>query len=212
MRNRADGGEAAARSRVPIGCLVAVWAIVGILLVPSTARAQAVTGTLLGNVTDSSGAGVPGATVTALEVQTNTSRTAVTNEAGNYIFSSLQNGTYTVECRAPGLQEGGAAEREGRGQHDRPRRPEARSRPDQRDADRLGRDAPAADGPDRHRTDPRVEDGVGAAAHLQPELPVAADHGAGRDAAAPRALAVLQLAGLAAVRGQRPARAWRATR
>ena len=94
----------AACRRVPIGCLVTVCALVGILLVPSTARAQAVTGTLLGNVTDSSGAGVPGATVTALEVQTNTSRTAVTNEAGNYIFSSLRNGTYTVNAEIQGFK------------------------------------------------------------------------------------------------------------
>ena len=94
----------AACRRVPIGCLVTVCALVGILLLPSTARAQAVTGTLLGNVTDSSGAGVPGATVTALEVQTNTSRTAVTNEAGNYIFSSLRNGTYTVNAEIQGFK------------------------------------------------------------------------------------------------------------
>jgi hypothetical protein len=89
---------------VSLACLVAVSGIVGMLLVPSTARAQAVTGTLLGNVTDGSGAGVPGATVTALDVQTNTSRTVVTNEAGNYIFSSLQNGTYTVDAELQGFK------------------------------------------------------------------------------------------------------------
>ena len=46
----------------------------------------------------------PGATVTALETQTNISRTAVTNEAGNYIFSSLQNGTYTVDAELQGFK------------------------------------------------------------------------------------------------------------
>ena len=51
--------------------------LVGTFAVPSTVYAQAVTGTLLGNVTDSSGAAVPGATVTATEVQTNIARTAV---------------------------------------------------------------------------------------------------------------------------------------
>ena len=76
-----------------------------VFIVPSLASAQAVTGTLLGNVTDSSGAAVPGATVTATEDQTNVSRTAVTNETGYYIFSSLQNGTYTRRGRAAGLQE-----------------------------------------------------------------------------------------------------------
>ena len=38
--------------------------VVGLVLVPSLASAQAVTGTLLGNVSDESGAAVPGATVT----------------------------------------------------------------------------------------------------------------------------------------------------
>ena len=40
-----------------------------LMLIPSTASAQAVTGTLLGNVTDSSGGAVPGATVTATDVR-----------------------------------------------------------------------------------------------------------------------------------------------
>jgi hypothetical protein len=93
-----------AAGSVAVAGLMAVSAIVGILLVPSTARAQAVTGTLLGNVTDSSGAGVPGATVTTLDTQTNTSRTAVTNEAGYYIFTSLQNGTYTVDAELQGFK------------------------------------------------------------------------------------------------------------
>ena len=78
--------------------------LVGMLAVPSTVGAQAVTGTLLGNVTDASGAAVPGATVTAIETQTNISRTATTNEAGNYIFSSLKNGTYSVEAELQGFR------------------------------------------------------------------------------------------------------------
>ena len=78
--------------------------LVGLLAIPSTVGAQAVTGTLLGNVTDASGAAVPGATVTAIETQTNISRTAVSNEAGNYIFSSLKNGTYSVEAELQGFR------------------------------------------------------------------------------------------------------------
>ena len=83
---------------------LAVFGMVAILATPSTGNAQAVTGTLLGNVTDSSGAAVPGATVTATETQTNSSRTAVTNEAGNYIFSSLRNGTYSVQAELQGFR------------------------------------------------------------------------------------------------------------
>ena len=75
-----------------------------LMLVPSMAAAQAVTGTLLGNITDSSGAAVPGATVTATDVGKNISRNVVTNEAGYYIFTSLPNGNYTVEAELQGFK------------------------------------------------------------------------------------------------------------
>jgi hypothetical protein len=76
----------------------------GLCLVPSSAAAQAVTGTLLGNIIDSSGAAVPGVTVTATEVQTNVGRTAVTNESGFYLFSSLVNGKYSVTAELQGFK------------------------------------------------------------------------------------------------------------
>ena len=96
-------------SRKLHGSVVLAWALVAapvalVLVVPSTASAQAVTGTLLGNVTDSSGAAVPGATVTATEMQTNISRSTVSNEAGYYIFSSLQNGVYSVDAELLGFK------------------------------------------------------------------------------------------------------------
>src|SRR5512134_2402228 len=75
-----------------------------ILIIPTLARAQAVTGTLLGNITDSTGGAVPGATVTATEVQTNVSRTATTNESGYYLFASLVNGIYDVSAELTGFR------------------------------------------------------------------------------------------------------------
>lgn len=78
--------------------------VAGLCVLPSSAAAQAVTGTLLGNITDSSGGSVPGVTVTATEVQTNVSRTAVTNESGFYLFSSLNNGKYTVNAELQGFK------------------------------------------------------------------------------------------------------------
>ena len=47
---------------------------------------------------------MPGVTVIATETQTNSSRTAVSNEAGNYIFSSLRNGTYSVQAELQGFR------------------------------------------------------------------------------------------------------------
>jgi hypothetical protein len=93
------------RSKGTLGIVVVLLALVGTLAaLPSRAAAQAVTGTLLGNITDTSGAPVPGATVTAIETQTNTTRSTVTNEAGNYIFSSLRNGTYSVNAELQGFR------------------------------------------------------------------------------------------------------------
>ena len=71
---------------------------------PSDAAAQAVAGTLLGNVRDESAAAVAGTTVTAVEVNTNISRTAVSNETGYYIFSNLKDGTYRVEAELQGFK------------------------------------------------------------------------------------------------------------
>ncbi|HEY2434749.1 MAG TPA: TonB-dependent receptor [Vicinamibacterales bacterium] len=76
----------------------------GLCVVPNSVSAQAVTGTLLGNITDSSGGAVPGVTVTATEVQTNVARTVVTNESGVFLFSSLTNGKYTVTAELQGFK------------------------------------------------------------------------------------------------------------
>ncbi|HET7219109.1 MAG TPA: TonB-dependent receptor [Vicinamibacterales bacterium] len=84
---------------------IAVALVAGVTLIaPAITSGQAVTGTLLGNITDASGGTVPGATVTATEVKTNTSRTVVSNETGYYIFSSLQNGTYEVSAELQGFR------------------------------------------------------------------------------------------------------------
>ena len=70
----------------------------------STAWAQAVTGTLLGSVTDAAGLAIPGATVTITEVNTNIRSTAVSNDDGNFVFSSLRNGVYRVEAELSGFR------------------------------------------------------------------------------------------------------------
>lgn len=91
------------------GAYVAMYAIVllamlGTLFVPADAAAQAANGTLLGNVRDETGGAVPGATITAIEVRTSISRTATSNEAGNYIFTNLTPGVYRVEGELAGFK------------------------------------------------------------------------------------------------------------
>src|SRR5437867_4830860 len=79
--------------------------MLGVLLVfcPSL-HAQAVTGTLLGNVTDTASLPIPGATVTITEVNTNISTSAVTNENGYYVFSSVKDGLYRVAAELTGFK------------------------------------------------------------------------------------------------------------
>lgn len=68
------------------------------------AHAQAVSATLVGTITDSTGAGVVGAKITILEVATGVSRTGATNESGNYTFPDLTPGTYAVTVEAKGFK------------------------------------------------------------------------------------------------------------
>ncbi len=65
---------------------------------------QAVNGTLLGTVTDPSGATVAGAKVTATEVSTGVIHVSVTNESGNYTFPDMQPGKYSVTTEATGFK------------------------------------------------------------------------------------------------------------
>jgi hypothetical protein len=70
----------------------------------SVAYGQAVRGSLVGTVTDASGAAAIGATVVAIESRTNISSTATTNGDGNYAFSSIQDGLYRVEVTLSGFK------------------------------------------------------------------------------------------------------------
>jgi len=80
-------------------CLV-MWAPFSVM----SATAQSTNATVTGTVADSSGAILPGVTVTAQNVQTGVVTTTVTNESGSYGFPSLQPGTYKLSGELPGFQ------------------------------------------------------------------------------------------------------------
>ena len=85
------------RSRMPL-----VWFTV--LLLALTARAQVDTGTILGTVTDSTGAIVPDAMVTILNHATAARQTDKTNADGRFEFTPLPIGTYTVVVESAGFK------------------------------------------------------------------------------------------------------------
>jgi hypothetical protein len=68
------------------------------------ASGQAVSATILGTVTDSSGAVVPGATVAVTEVNTGVSRNGSTTGAGTYSLPYLSPGKYRVEITTAGFK------------------------------------------------------------------------------------------------------------
>jgi hypothetical protein len=75
-----------------------------ILSISPSLFGQAVNATLLGTITDSTGATVPGAKVTATEVTTGLIHESVTNESGNYTFPNLEPGKYSVTGEAKGFK------------------------------------------------------------------------------------------------------------
>jgi hypothetical protein len=65
---------------------------------------QAVNGTLLGTVIDTSGASVSGAKVLATEAATGAVHQSQTNDSGNYTFPDMQPGTYDISVESQGFK------------------------------------------------------------------------------------------------------------
>jgi hypothetical protein len=66
--------------------------------------AQTLYGSLVGNVTDGTGAAIPGATVTITHRETGASRDMVTDSTGAYRFTTVQPGTYTLTVQLTGFR------------------------------------------------------------------------------------------------------------
>jgi len=73
-------------------------------LCASAAWSQTVNATLLGTVTDVSGAVMPNAKVTVTETQTGVAHNTQTNDSGNYIVPNLPQGIYSVTVEAGGFK------------------------------------------------------------------------------------------------------------
>jgi len=78
-------------------------AVLILLPVNLFAQARLTAADLQGTVRDSSGAVVPGVTVTATNVATNQARMATTDKDGRYYISALQPGTYKISAELSGF-------------------------------------------------------------------------------------------------------------
>ena len=83
---------------VAVGC-AALYLFLGIGL-----RAQVTTADVLGTVTDNSGAVLPNAKVTITNTATNQSRSEQSNGEGDYVFTLLLPGRYSVRVEATGFK------------------------------------------------------------------------------------------------------------
>src|ERR1700721_486909 len=81
-----------------------VFSLAILLLFTSAALAQLTTADILGTVTDQTGASVPNARVTLTNLGTNDQRTVQSNGSGDYTFTLLAVGHYSVPIIAGGFQ------------------------------------------------------------------------------------------------------------
>jgi hypothetical protein len=87
----------------PLAGLVAILVACFLMILPAPVAAQINSGSLQGSVTDSSGAAVEGAQVTVELHGIGSLRTTVSNGAGEYFFSALEPGDYTITVTKAGF-------------------------------------------------------------------------------------------------------------
>ncbi|HZQ51898.1 MAG TPA: TonB-dependent receptor [Bryobacteraceae bacterium] len=90
--------------RILSGTCSALFLAIAFLGLQTQLYSQVLYGSLVGTVTDPSGAVIPSATVTATNVGTQQTRTDVTDSGGRYNLTNLLPGTYSVKIEAKGFR------------------------------------------------------------------------------------------------------------
>src|SRR3954451_18899661 len=75
-----------------------------VMLFSALACAQEFRALISGQITDSSGASIPGATVKATNLNTNVVVTATSASDGRYVLAQVPAGPYSVVCEASGFK------------------------------------------------------------------------------------------------------------
>ena len=89
------------RASLATGILLAVAVM---LLLPICASAQIDTGSIVGTVSDPSGAAIAGATVELTNEATGVTRSVTTNGDGAYQFTAITPGTYSVKASSTNFE------------------------------------------------------------------------------------------------------------
>src|ERR1051326_9116789 len=82
---------------------ISLLLIIGLVLMGTVAYGQG-TASIVGTVTDASGAAVPNAKILITNTETGLLRTTVTNTTGSYAARELAIGHYNVRVEAPGFK------------------------------------------------------------------------------------------------------------
>src|SRR5271166_1514871 len=81
-----------------------VWTLaLFVVLIPKDVQAQGY-GSIVGNVADTTGAAVPGATVTVTQVDTGRQTTATSGQTGSFVFPTLPPAGYSLSVTSAGFQ------------------------------------------------------------------------------------------------------------
>jgi len=102
MLNALKGRSPAVRAS---GIRALLTVLIMLAVAPFALHAQTYYGTIVGNVTDSSGAAVADAKVTVIDKATNNTFTAVTTQQGSYSVAQLAVGVYDVHIEAGNFKE-----------------------------------------------------------------------------------------------------------
>src|ERR1700729_4091260 len=84
--------------------LIFSFGVVFLTLLPIAGHAQLSTGDILGNISDASGAALPGAKIVLTNNQTHEVHTVTSDSSGEYIFTLLQPGNYSIQINATGFK------------------------------------------------------------------------------------------------------------
>jgi hypothetical protein len=87
-----------------IGLFLCICCILICTAIPSLGQTAA-TGSILGVVTDQSGAAVPLVQMELRSVRTNATTQVVSDEQGRYAFPNVPPGTYTLSAQASGFRQ-----------------------------------------------------------------------------------------------------------
>src|SRR5260221_4182623 len=101
LRRNGTGFTSMLRSALSI--FVLAWSFY--FLLPEAAFSQGeTTSAIIGQVSDASGAAVPGATVTVTNKETGLRRSASTDDSGRFTFPQLKPAAYSVKVEAEGFE------------------------------------------------------------------------------------------------------------